>query len=75
MRAIVKARRNTARYAAGVFRIVHINWYGSREDVSAEITYRGKRKRRRFCLLQGIVSKDVIAKFAFERELYGSRTN
>ena len=70
MRMIVKARRNTARYAAGVFRIVHINWYGIREDVSTEITYRGKRKRRRFYLLQGSVSKDVISKFAFERDLY-----
>ena len=75
MRAIVKARRNTARYAAGVFRIVHINWYGIREDVFTEITYRGKRKRRRFYLLQGCVSKDIISKFAFERERYGSYSN
>ena len=75
MKAIARARRNTARYAAGVYRIVHINWYGIREDVSTEITYRGKRKRRRFYLLQGCVSKDVISKFAFEREIYGSYAN
>lgn len=75
MKAIVRARRNTARYAAGVYRIVHISWSRRKSIVTTEVSYRGKRKRRRFFLLKGSVSKDVISKFAFERELYGSYTN
>ena len=75
MRVIVKARRNTARYAAGVFRIVHFSWSRRKSIITTGITCRGKRKRRLFFLRDGVVSKDIIAKFAFEREIYGSYAN
>lgn len=70
MRVIVKARRNTARYAAGVFRIVHFSWSRRKNIITTGITCRGKRKRRHFFLQRDVVSKDIISKFAFERDLY-----
>jgi hypothetical protein len=79
MRLIVKARRNTARYAAGKFRIVHFEWwsktsngprYALRPRVTTAIATRGRRKFR--ILRHGRMAKGVISKFAFERERYGS---
>lgn len=77
MRVIVKARRNTARYAAGVFRILHYSWwnktsngprYALRPRVTIDIAIRGRRKFR--TLQRGEMAKDIIEKFAFEREVY-----
>ena len=75
MRSIAKARRNTARYVAGKFRIVHFSWCRKKSIITTGIICRGKRKRRLFFLKRDIVSKNIISKFAFERELYGSYAN
>lgn len=76
-----RAVQITARYAAGVFHIIHGRWFCARgytkpykpwERKWALITVKGKRKRRRIFLKDGVVSEDVRSKLKFERERHGS---